>query len=242
MIIDEAYCLSDNTIYTPDELAKKLSTVRGLNRDYYLKYLTCPYCKVVNCEYVYKRKASYFDLNDEQEHRHGCIYSMEEYSQEKIKDDIKKKKYYAVERTIQAIFDNYCNSPTDIPKSTKVTSLKRIPQRRIDLPLRVDDFYKYKVFYGKVIVQPHFTQNDKYYLLRSVKDNTVLCKITVTDTLYKFLPIEYRLVSNEPRFVCFFGYFKRALTDKPHTEKDEIQKEEYRTIGLINSSFIKMEL
>lgn len=240
MKLDEAFCLTDNRMYTAEELLKKISSLRGKAKEEYTKFLVCPYCKVPNCEFIHTRRISCFEMDDDQQHRPGCIYNLEEYSQEKIKSDIQKRKITYLESALNLVYNLYQSSPTALPQEEKIANIRRVPQKRIDAPLRSEDFFCHKLYYGFVLVEPHFTETDKYYLLKSKQDGSAICKITITDTTYKFLPIEYKLLSpTQPRFLCFLGYFKRTFIEDVYGNNQ--YKEDIHTTSLIDSRLIKIE-
>lgn len=241
MKLDEAFCLTDNRMYTAEELLKKISSLRGKAKEEYTKFLVCPYCKVPNCEFIHTRRISCFEMDDDQQHRPGCIYNLEEYSQEKIKSDIQKRKITYLESALNLVYNLYQSSPTALPQEEKIANIRRVPQKRIDAPLRGEDFFCHKLYYGFVLVEPHFTETDKYYLLKSKQDGSAICKITITDTTYKFLPIEYKLLSpTQLRFVCFLGYFKRTYTEDAYGNNQ--YKEDIHTTSLIDSRLLKIEI
>lgn len=241
MKLDEAFCLTDKRLYTAEELLKKTSFLRGKAKEEYTKFLVCPYCKAPNCELVHTRRVLCFEMDDDQQHRPGCIYNLEEYSQEKIKFDIQKRKITYLRSALDLVYNLYQNSPTALPQEEKIANIRRVPQKRIDTPLRSEDFFCHKLYYGFVLVEPHFTETDKYYLLKSKQDGSAICKITITDAIYKFLPIEYKLLfPTQPRFVCFLGYFKRIHTGNAH--RNNQYKEDIHTTSLIDSRLIRIEI
>lgn len=237
MKIDEAFCLTDKKMYTADEFKEKVATLRGINREAYLKFLVCPYCKVPSCEFVKPRASTYyFELNDEQQHRTGCVYGLDEYQQDKIKTDLQMRKTTYLEQALNMVYNLYLNFPNSIPQEEKVLNIRRVPQKRIDTILYREDYGQYKIFYGTMLVESHFSEAEKHYLLKSQKDNSVICKITITDTVFKFMPMEYKDLSpTEPRFICFLGYLKKY---SPNPKRDD---EKYYTTNLTDSRLIKIE-
>lgn len=235
MRIDEAFCLADKKMYTAEEFKEKIATLRGVNREAYLKFLVCPYCKVPSCEFVKPRSSAYyFELNDEQQHRAGCVYDLDEYQQDRIKADLQMRKTTYLEQALNMVYNLYLTFPNSIPRDEKVLAFRRVPQKRIDTILYREDYGKYKIFYGTVLVESHFTEAEKHYLLKSKKDNSVICKIAVTDTVFTFLPTEYKTLSpTEPRFICFLGYLKKDFPDHIN--------EQYYTTNLMDSRLIKIE-
>lgn len=239
MRIDEAFCLTDKQTYTAEEFAKKVAPLRGKSRAMYTKFLVCPYCKISNCEFVRSRNTVYFEMNEDQQHRPGCLYALEEYSQEKIKADIKKNKIAYLENALEMVYGLHQPFPIDYTQKTKTAFIRRVPQKRLET-MRKDDFYCYKIFYGKVIVEPHFTETDKFYLLKSKENASVICKIKITDTTFKFLPVEYKLFSpTQPRFICFVGYFKKIYKEDVYGNEPFI--EPIHSTVLIHSRLIKIE-
>lgn len=229
MIINEAFCLTNKTLYTAEEFKEFIKSYRGVKRKEYTEFLVCPFCKITKCTFIYKRKSSYFELEDFAEHRDGCIFNLDEIQQSKIKQLIINRNLSLIERNINNIFHVYYEDSTDIKTTIELKIKERFPQIRLENKLTAPDFGKYAIFYGNVIIEPHF-QNNKYIILRSKNSNEIICQLDITETIYKFLPKEYKQEKSYTGFICFLGFFSRVPS----------KEEKYHTSPIVDSRLLKI--
>ncbi|MDD3231722.1 MAG: hypothetical protein PHE09_21310, partial [Oscillospiraceae bacterium] len=102
--------------------------------------------------------------------------------------------------------NNVHSETSDIEFKTS-KEVKRFPHKRIDAPFREEDFNCYKIFYGNVDYCWEPDKQKGKILLYRTNENKLLCKITVSKGVAKYLPEKYKTVKRTSYTVAFVAKF-----------------------------------
>ena len=206
--------------------------------------LYCPECRKAKLSFVNSNK-KYFRTFKASVHTENCSLKQDEMSAKVITKFIEDTKNSAavvrqIESALATLFPEELKTVTADPNKNEFTKTKtvppvgldykqkkRIPRKRIDLTFSDEDLDNPKIFYGNVRA---VWGKDKYnytILLYSLKKSDLLCKIKITENVYKYIPKEYKSKKDFNCAISFLAVLKNS-------------NENYFKTSLRHSNYIKI--
>lgn len=201
------------------------------------KNLLCPQCRIAKLVFV-NGVGQYLRTHPNAVHAGNCDLEQEVISSKNADDYVKSGKNMAsITRQIEAVqrllredlsqrvppFERKQNAELNSQRIEKDVLNKknrslRLGRKRIDHDLQDEDYGVYKIFYGKVVLQWEALEDErKRILLRDMKTNKFLCRISVTQAVFSHIPPEW--VSQTPVIVdiAFMGKMEKGNSARwPH--------------------------
>ena len=101
------------------------------------------------------------------------------------------------------------HSTSEIAISSVNSASNRLPRKRIDIAFRPEDFNRYKLFYGYVSVKWERDERRNKYriLLYHIKKEHMVCRISITEAVYKHINRKYKFDDQRKCNVVFLAIF-----------------------------------
>ena len=228
MKFEEAYCDYIKRTITLDAITGLYKTNYSLYAKSYKNSFWCPECRKVRLSYN-NDTPPYLSAYPNSLHDEYCTYRQDELPSEKVNALVSSRRYMDVIRRqmdslMHLLFaseppEKNVNStpkhPTLLPKRPKGTesgNTQQIPRKRIDTPLRENDYDTYKLFYGDVTlsweVKDKFCPKNKF-VLRDLNNRKFICRICITDKVCPHIPSQFKNTEPYHGKVVFFGKVTR---------------------------------
>jgi len=228
MKFEEAFCEYENRIMSLNEVK---SVYSKSPIEYRLKYngtFFCPECKKAKLSFK-NDSPPYFSTYPNDTHLPGCSMQQPELSANETKMLLNdNKNNELIHRQLTTLASQLIQPVAKSPKKAVVKSIskgsvksinnksakKRIPQRRLDLPLTNDDFNKYKMFYGKVNLEWKYDKETSRYIIKLFNPETrrFICLISITDKVYSHIENTFK-GNGDNCYIAFFAEMKKAKKD-----------------------------
>ena len=233
MKFEEAYVKPLDKIIDINELSL-ISRTDILNFATIRKQLYCPECRKAQLAYV-SGNIPHLRTFPDAKHEEVCSLRQEELSGTALKLLLQQGHTQRVEKEIENVLfimlenrvqkqvqkndSTLSNKNRTIKGSARACTLnKRIPRKRIDLPMNDDDFGIPKIFYGQVFLRwkKKINTDNGYMLLLFSKpeDEEAVCLLNISPAVYSYLPKPYKKQSVAYCKILFFGEVKKTYNHK----------------------------
>ena len=223
---EEAFCDTNTSLVRAYDILRLRREAPSEFNDVYQNHLWCPLCKQARLSVVNGNQGAFFRGYPGDVHSEGCFNQCEQYITKNIEElRTSEEDVQQIENQMQLILQKMlvpyeakqhltsekCKkeiSHSFFWQRGRILRNKRIPQKRIDVPLTQEDFEIVKVFYGTVritVTQGKKNPQDRYITLFSTeKSNTRLCGIKITAGVWAHLNQELVLGENGKRVHILF--------------------------------------
>lgn len=227
MKFEEAFSTYDNCLHSIDEIAKLYtSNPKKFKANYNLSFV-CPECYMAKLSFN-NATTPYFKSYPHSVHDDDCELKQDEMScsvAERFSDDPDNAPL--IRRQMNSILNSLLKTDTvpyitlaqkdntKMSKCTKntvaLTTTKRLPRKRIDLPINDEDYNRIKYFYGQVLLKWEKDEKNKRYkiLLCHREKGKLLCKISVSNTFYGYIPKDFKYPQSYNCNIVFMGTVKK---------------------------------
>ena len=192
------------------------------------EHLYCPECRTAQLAFV-SSKVCYFRSFPNSEHIEDCSFRQSMMNKKETKEfvslpqniDVLKRQ---LKNLILRLHTSKVTSPKRhninsasnrrVEKNNLIVTLQKktmcFPQKRIDLPLKEDDYDIIKFFYGKVYCKWETDKEGEGYklLVYTALHERLRCRIHITGKVYKYLPDEFKFVGKRLCNLAFVAELK----------------------------------
>lgn len=227
MKFEEAFSTYDSCLHSIEEIANLYSSnPKKFKVNYNLSFV-CPECHIAKLSFN-NATTPYFKSYPHAIHADNCELKQNEMSwsvAEKFSDN--PDNATLIRRQMNSILNSLLKTnplssvalaPKDNTKMSKctktivaTTTTKRLPRKRIDLPMNDEDYNRIKYFYGRVSLNWEKDEKNKRYkiLLWHREKGKLLCKISVSYTLYGYIPTDFKYPKNYNCNIVFMGTIEK---------------------------------
>ncbi len=208
---EDAYCLTTQSLMTIDEAAELYRSDFQSFHSVYKPYLLCPECRKVQLTYV-NDTPPYFRTYPGSCHEENCLLQQETVSSKKVLEYINSpKNSEQIDRQMNRLIAMlsqkntsavFSKSKSPVPRDETVSETngirpakgsKTLPVKRIDVRVGENDLDVFKLFYGIVALKWVKANSGRFgIILSSVKSGTALCAVWITQSVYEYIPEEYK--------------------------------------------------
>ncbi|MBQ3702530.1 MAG: hypothetical protein II885_07220 [Oscillospiraceae bacterium] len=208
---EEAFLCTEDRNVTISELSQMFDeNKKAFDKDI-RNNLLCPQCRIAKLVFV-NGIGKHLRTHQNAVHADNCDLEQEVISSRYTDEYVKSGKNMtsiirqieAVQRLLREDFSQRGPDSERIQKtelnrhcyrkdiaSKRIRSL-RLGRKRLDHDLQDEDYGVYKIFYGKVVFQWEALEDErKRILLRDIKTNKFLCRISVTQSVFSHVPPEW---------------------------------------------------
>lgn len=249
MKFEDAYCEFNRRIMPIHEVTSIYARNAASFSDNYKNSFWCPECRIAQLSYN-NAATPYFCTYPNASHADNCSLRQDEMGAKQAKSFVDSKdNLKLLTRQLNSLFHLLLSEAGTteggaIPSNSSVqkqpalsacavsTTNRRFPRKRIDAKFREQDIDCYKFFYGDVNLTWEKSVAGKGYkiLLRSIKTNEFLCRIYVTDNVYRHISDSYK--STEP-FNCKIVFLACMQKAQKNYLKTSLQWSDYLVIHRI---------
>lgn len=235
MKFEEVYCSFDNVQYTIDDIQVIFEKHSADFANRYKEYLLCPECKQAQLSYN-NAKPPYFKAYPNAVHTLACSLQQEEMNDRQAQTFVDKKenvekiarqlksvlRRLLVEKTASTNSKKGHTSDNEISAKKHMLTIpaqaKRLPQKRLDRTFTEDDYNCYKIFYGDFALKWEHDKvlNIHKLLMFSDQTNKLVCKLKISDAVYKYLDIECTNLSSNLYKIVLLAKFEDEKTTIYH--------------------------
>lgn len=253
MKFEEAFSSYAQGFVTIDEI-QNIYNSNPVEFTHYIGSFFCPECRQAQLSYN-NAAIPYFKAYPNAQHKIGCDLKQAELSKvAAFKFVCDPDNINLIQRQMQSLLNRFFGTSTSLPprekeKSDTPTNIagraegkqaanKRLPQKRIDLPLGKEDFEYPKYFYGKArICWEKCERKEGTYkiLLYHPETRKLLCRIAVSEKVYSHIVNEtkYRafdqcvcgiVILGEAKAILNKPYFTMVLKSSRHIRLEKIKQ------------------
>ena len=237
MKFEEAFCSEMSKLITVDEAAKIFRAEPAYFANKIKGNLLCPECRKPKLSFN-NASTPYFSTYPLDQHDVECPLRQEEMTQEETKAFIKNShNIEAIQRQAESLLAMLLSSSTgresatlkehklgtalaSIVNENRSKTVTRIPRKRIDTTFSEDDYDCYKLFYGTVHVQwedeRSETKVQHKLLLRSISNGRLLCKLNLTEKVYRYIDRRYKSPTEFNCKIVFLATFSHNKVGKSY--------------------------
>lgn len=255
MKYEEAYCSAENKTLTLDEIAYIFANDTERYACKLEGNLFCPGCRKVPLAFV-NAKRPHFRGYPNVDHENGCIHTKDEMNPSEVKNLLdspagETEILHQMDRLlIQFLRNNSgCIGSDSILHPGKITdddntlrskrwkSNKVIPRKQINAPFTEDDYGVEKIFYGQGHIkwEAARTGDRQKLLVWGITTGRLICRLGLTNNVYKHLPQRYTQEQEYDAFVVFMTSLKKQDSEKSWSQGN-LRKSFFLCINKLNPS------
>lgn len=203
---EEAYYDLEDSLITVDMVREILNMSPIQFTQKIQGHLWCPYCRKVQLSFV-KQNSSFFRGYPKQIHQPTCLYQIPVCNFTQLEQINRHRNIEQIQQQMESLLmltfsksssqihtKNESNISMELSSknnfSQKSIYSKRLPQKRIDMPLTIEDFGIFKLFYGvvSISIKPgKVNPNERIITLFQLKGKKPLCFIKASPSVWSYL-------------------------------------------------------